>query len=66
MPSDPTLIATKLAAAKAAAKAVTSGWTYAGFNVGSRVSDDEFNELAVAMVNAIDDVENQAPPKGKK
>jgi hypothetical protein len=67
MPSDPSLLPAKIAAARAAIVAVTSNWTYAGFNVGSRIPADDFDELAAAVVNAVDDVENAAPPsKGKK
>ena len=60
--ADP-LLMTKIAAARAAAQACVSNWRYDLIDVEPFVTDAEWDELAAAVVNAIDDVETQA--KGK-
>jgi hypothetical protein len=51
---------TKLATAKATLKRVCNTWTYDGFNVGSRVSEDEYDQLAYAVVDALDELAAQS------
>ena len=43
----------RVAAAQAAVRQVVSGFTYEGFNVGSRVTDQECNTVAVAVMAAL-------------
>jgi len=43
----------RVAAAQAAVKQAVSGFTYDGFNVGSRVTDAECNTVAVAVMAAL-------------
>ncbi len=62
MPADPTLIPAKLAAVKDALRVVIAPLTYMGISVAAHVTDAELESLAVAAVNAVDDVENQAAP----
>ena len=43
----------RLAAAVAAVRQVVSGFTYDGFDVGSRVTDQECSAVAVAVMAAL-------------
>ncbi|HEV3312197.1 MAG TPA: hypothetical protein VG815_16930 [Chloroflexota bacterium] len=52
----------KLTAARAAIKRVCATWTYDGFNVGSRISDDEYDQVSYAVVSALDNLEAQSAP----
>ena len=66
--ADPLLMA-KVAAARAAAQACVSNWRYDLIDVEPFVTDAEWDELAAAVVSAIDDVVNQpprTPQKGKR
>lgn len=49
----------KLATIKAAIKRVCNTWTYDGFNVGSRVSEDEYDQVSYAVSAALDDLASQ-------
>lgn len=65
--TDPKLLSAKLAAARRAIQTVVSGFTYYGAHISPFVTEDEYQQLAIAVVNAIDDVdENAAQAKGKK
>ena len=44
----------EIAVAQVAVRATVNTFTYDGFNVGSRVTDDQCKELAVAVVAAIE------------
>ncbi len=63
MATNTALLPAKLAAATAALKAAIQPLTYMGVHVASHVTDEELQSVAVAVVNAIDDVEDQAPPQ---
>ena len=58
----------KLTAARAAIKRVCATWTYDGFEVGSRITDDQYDQVSYAVVSALDDlVDTPTPPaKAKK
>jgi len=43
----------RVAAAQAAVKQAVSGFTYDGFDVGSRVTDQECNTVAIAVMAAL-------------
>jgi hypothetical protein len=44
----------ELGAAQVAVRGVVNTFTYDGFDVGSRVTDDQCKEVAVAVVAAVD------------
>jgi len=51
----------RLAAAQAAVRQVVNGFTYDGFNVGSRVTADECNQVAVAVMAALEAYDSSKP-----
>jgi hypothetical protein len=44
----------EVAAGIAAAKVVASKFTYMGVSVGSKVTEEEYNELVTAIIEAVD------------
>jgi hypothetical protein len=66
MASDPHLFAAELGAARLAIRQVVSTFTYMGVSVGSHITDDEVDQVAVAVLNAFHDVQNANAPKTAK
>lgn len=52
-PQGQTVDPDRVAAAQLAVKTVVSTFTYDGINVGSKVTDDECNQVAVAVMAAL-------------
>ena len=52
-PQGQTVDPDRVAAAQLAVKTVVSTFTYDGINVGSRVTDDECNQVALAVLDAL-------------
>ena len=61
--ADPQMLAAKLAAGQTALRAYLHTITVAGFNVGDRVTDEQVLDAVVVVVEAVDDVEANWPPK---
>ena len=52
----------KLTAANAAIRRVCATWTYDGFNVGSRITDDQYDQVSYAVVSALDNLVDPSAP----
>jgi hypothetical protein len=53
----------KLTAVRAAIKRVCATWTYDGFEVGSRITDDQYDQVSYAVVSDLDDLAAKAAPQ---